>query len=114
MTEAIRQRIGTRVRAARLRAKLSQEALGAKIKRTPESISNIERGQQLPTIETLLDLADVLELSLVDVFDVRGETRKLSRQRQLTESQIAETVKDLSDTVIDVALVQLEALKSIK
>jgi DNA-binding XRE family transcriptional regulator len=37
----------------RRRAKLSQEALAEKIGRASESISNIERGVQLPNIETL-------------------------------------------------------------
>ncbi|MBN9078703.1 MAG: helix-turn-helix transcriptional regulator [Rhizobiales bacterium] len=41
MTEGLKRAIGTRVKTARRRAGLSQEALAAKIRRTPESISNI-------------------------------------------------------------------------
>ena len=44
------------MQAARRRAGLTQEALAALIARTPESVSNIERGRQLSTIETLVDL----------------------------------------------------------
>lgn len=114
MTDRMRQRIGARVKAARLRAGLSQETLAAKIRRTPESISNIERGQQLPALDTLLDLARVLDLALSEVLDVQTDERKLSQRRLLAESAIIETVKSLSDTAVEVALAQLAALRAVK
>ena len=114
MTDALKQRIGSRVRAARLHAGLSQDKLAERINRTPESISNIERGQQLPALDTLLDLANVLALPLVDLLDLPADRRVISRQRQLAENQIIETVRELSDTAIGVAAAQLKALRAVK
>lgn len=103
-----------RIKAARLRAGLSQEALATRVRRTPESISNIERGQQLPALDTLLDLIQVLDLPLTELLDAGNDTRKVSRKRLMAEGQIMEMVKDLSDNAIDVAIAQLAALRSIK
>jgi transcriptional regulator with XRE-family HTH domain len=50
------------VRAARRRAGLTQDELASRIAKTPESISNIERGQQTPSLETLAALARELPL----------------------------------------------------
>jgi transcriptional regulator with XRE-family HTH domain len=46
-----------RLQAARRQRGLTQEELAFKINKTAESISNIERGIQLPSIETLARLS---------------------------------------------------------
>ena len=74
-------RLGLTVQAARRRAGLTQEALAALIARTPESVSNIERGRQLPTIETLVDLVRVLEVPPPDFLDGLDGGSGLSRER---------------------------------
>lgn len=103
-----------RIRVARLRAGLSQEALATRVRRTPESISNIERGQQLPALDTLFELVEVLDLPLTELLDTGNDTRKLSRKRLMAEGQIMEMVRGLSDNAIEVAISQLAALRSIK
>jgi transcriptional regulator with XRE-family HTH domain len=57
MANGLKQLIGTRLQAARRQRGLTQEELAFKINKTAESISNIERSIQLPSIETLADLA---------------------------------------------------------
>ncbi len=47
----------------------------------PESVSNIERGRQLPTIETLVDLVRVLEVPPPDFLDGLDGGSGLSRER---------------------------------
>lgn len=57
MTEPLKRTLGSRVRAARKRAGLTQDELASRIDKTPESISNIKRGAQTPALETLSALA---------------------------------------------------------
>ena len=93
-------RLGLTVQAARRRGGLTQEALAALIARTPESVSNIERGRQLPTIETLVDLVRVLEVPPPDFLDgldgVAGGSG-LSRERVQQEAKLREVARGLSD-----------------
>jgi transcriptional regulator with XRE-family HTH domain len=56
--------VGERIRAARLHANLTQErlALAAEIDRP--SVVRIERGQQSPTLDTLIRIAEVIGVPL--------------------------------------------------
>jgi transcriptional regulator with XRE-family HTH domain len=114
MTDQLRQRIGSRVKAARLQAGLSQDALADRIGRTPESISNIERGQQLPALDTLLDLAQILHIPIQELLDLPADDRQVSRQRRLVEDQIIETIRALSGTAVEIAAAQIKALRVVK
>ena len=114
MTEGLKRAIGTRVKTARRRAGLSQEALAAKIRRTPESVSNIERGQQLPAIDTLVELANVLDVPLSDFFRSFNDQRKLSRERVENEAKIEQTIPHLSDTAVAIAAEQIRALAKVR
>jgi transcriptional regulator with XRE-family HTH domain len=114
MTEGLKRAIGTKVKTARRRAGLSQEALAAKIRRTPESISNIERGQQLPAIDTLIELATVLQVPLSDFFRAFNDQRKLSRERAENEATIEELIRSLSDTAVKIAAEQIRALAKVR
>lgn len=81
MSVSLKRFIGARVQAARKRARLSQEAVAASVGRTPESISNIERGKQLPNIETLSELAHVLKVPLSEFFEGLDAKRTVSPAR---------------------------------
>ena len=62
-----RKAVGERIRAARIRASLTQErvALDAEIDRP--SVVRIEQGQQSPTLDTLIRLADAIGVPLADL-----------------------------------------------
>lgn len=109
MVDTLKQALGLRVQAARRRARLTQEALAEKISRTPESISNIERGVQLPTIETLADLARVLDVPLPELVEgIAG--RKVAPERLQIELQLRETTRTLSDADLKMALELVQVL----
>lgn len=55
--------IGTRIKAARERAGLTQEDLAAKLEMSPTHISVIERGVKAPKLETLVRIANILQVS---------------------------------------------------
>ena len=53
MKTTLNKTIGRRIKLARENAGLTQEDLAGKTERTKEAISNIERGVNLPSLETL-------------------------------------------------------------
>ena len=71
--QAIAVAFGQRVRAARLEAGMSQEALAEATELHPTFISNVERGYRVPSVPTLLRLAAGLKVNpsnLVDGLEV--------------------------------------------
>ncbi|RYE42053.1 MAG: helix-turn-helix domain-containing protein [Hyphomicrobiales bacterium] len=95
----IRKRVGLRIRAARRQHGLSQSELAAKLERSIDTVSAIERGLSLPNLETLEGLARVLGVPLRDFFDFeeQGATPKqekalaelLTLARQMSDRQLA-------------------------
>ncbi len=65
--ENLKIHIGKRVKLLRKARKLSQEELAGRMERSVFTISQIERGQHLPKIDTLLDLAKNLNCDVNDI-----------------------------------------------
>jgi len=114
MTDALKQAIGLRVKAARERKGWTQEELAAKIAKAPESVSNIERRVHLPTLDTLIDLAAVLDLDIMELIEAGRSKRNLSKERFKQEAEIAMIVRNLSDTAVAIAVRQIVALDRVK
>lgn len=55
--------VGARIRTARERAKMTQEDLAAVLDMSPTHISVIERGVKAPKLETLVNIANALQVS---------------------------------------------------
>ena len=55
--------IGRRIKAARERKGLTQEELAEEVNLSPMHVSVIERGVKLPKLETLINIANVLDVS---------------------------------------------------
>jgi len=62
--------IGLKIRIERNKKKISQEQLGLLANLNKNSIGAIERGESSPTIETLEQIANVLEITLPELVDV--------------------------------------------
>lgn len=103
--------VGHRVRAARKRVGLTQEGLASTINRTPESVSNIERGLQLPSIDTLVDLGIALGIPIADFFEASGQSDLTSRRLQL-EADWRELGRALSEHDLIIAAAQARILLS--
>lgn len=69
--------IGQRIKAAREKKQLTQEQLAELVDLSTMHISVIERGVKLPKLETLINIANVLDVSadvlLQDVINNRAE-----------------------------------------
>jgi transcriptional regulator with XRE-family HTH domain len=59
--------LGKRIAELRRERGLSQGTLAAKIRSTPQWISQLERGTRSPTVHTLCKLANALDVTLADL-----------------------------------------------
>ncbi len=62
--------LGNRIRTIRKAKNIKQEKLAELVDRTTEHISFIERGERAPSLELLLGIARVLDISPSDLFEV--------------------------------------------
>ena len=81
--------IGQRIASARRSAGLSQEELGEKITLSRTHVGYIENGQRIPSIDTLIDIANALHVSaddlLVDSLEYSSSTANTKLHRLLLE-----------------------------
>lgn len=108
MSTELKRSLGRRVQVARADAKLTQEQLAERIDRSPEAVSNIERGVSLPTIDTLERIARALAVNLAFFFDHPGT---ISAQREEVEAKARLVIRSLSDRDASMALGVLEAIR---
>ena len=106
----LKQRLGLRVKASRERAGLTQEQLATQIGRTPESVSNLERGQTLPSLTTLELIGRCLDTPLRDFLDDDPGARELGRKRLELEIRAKALIRSLADEDLEIAVKQIEAL----
>ena len=90
MSSMNQKAIGRRIKAAREKKKLTQEQLAELVDLSPMHVSVIERGVKLPKLETLINIANVLDVS-ADVLlqDV------VNNQVKLCASEASELVSQL-------------------
>lgn len=82
--------IGRRIKAAREKKGMTQEQLAEWVELSPMHVSVIERGVKLPKLETLINIANVLDVS-ADVLlqDV------VKNQTKLYSSETSELIRKL-------------------
>lgn len=82
--------IGKQIKIARERKRLTQEQLAELVDLSPMHVSVIERGVKLPKLETLINIANVLDVSadtlLQDV--VKNQTKLFSSEASELVSQL--------------------------
>ena len=112
MTKDLKIKVGRRVRTLRVARKITQQSLAHSIGRTPEAVSNIERGKSLPGLDTLENIAQSLGFSLADFFS-DDAPRKGSRHLEI-EARLQYLLSSLSDSDAEIAMDQVEVLVSRK
>ncbi len=89
MDEKKLRQLGHRIRIARREKGITQERLAEKANLSTTYIGRLERGEKTPSLETLVTLADCLEVSpldiLVDLDSSLGKDHVKSRITSLLE-----------------------------
>jgi len=62
--------IGARIKDIRNKKGLTQEQLSEKMEINPKYLSSIERGNENPTLNTLIKLPESLEVELSEIFSI--------------------------------------------
>lgn len=94
MPEVDPKRIGTRVRAARVRAGFkSQAAFAEALGVSDETVGRVERGAFEPSLSTMVAIADVLRLPIDEIV---GRQVPAPRDRDLAR-RLAQIVESLDD-----------------
>lgn len=93
--------VGIRIRAFRKQRGLTQERLAELVERTPDAISQIERGINLPNLETLKRLSVALEVPVSSLFVGLSKEQGTNQHRQRLLAELSARVADLSDCELE-------------
>jgi transcriptional regulator with XRE-family HTH domain len=107
----LKQHVGLKVRAARLKRNLTQEQLAERVEKTAESISNIERGHVAPPLDTLHRIAVELDTPMTFFFEDIGQARDITRSRLELEQRLRGLAEELAAEDLRLAVAVVEAIK---
>ncbi len=110
MAKDLKFYVGQAVRVARKRKGLTQQELAELADRTPESISNLERGYRLPSLETLLSIAQHLATTVAELFEGYEPKRKRDRTRLELEMKLRALSESLSPKGLRLAVALVRTL----
>ena len=106
----VKQHVGLKVKAARQKLGLTQEQLAEAIDKTVETISNIERGHSLTSIETLQVISNQLKVPLAALFEGLEKGRLNHRRRAELDQKMELLLESLPDQDAELALELVEVL----
>ena len=91
--------IGKRIKRYRADKKLTQEALGEMIHTTPIYLSYIENGSRVPSLETIIMLANALDVSADDLL-----TDNLKHSSSPVNTELHDLILDCNDDEKDILI----------
>lgn len=100
---ALAEKIGKIIRTQRELIGLTQAQLAEEVGLEDETISRMENGHRLPTIEKLIELAEVLKLPVASFFD-DASSGKVRKSAESYAQKISHLLNDLPDTGRDFVL----------
>jgi transcriptional regulator with XRE-family HTH domain len=103
----IKTRVALRIKAIRKRRGFSQEELAELIDRSPDAISNLERGISVPALDTLELLAAGLK---VPISELLGEAGTESEKRVGAMTRLVDAARGLDDRMLAAAAEIVEVL----
>jgi transcriptional regulator with XRE-family HTH domain len=94
----IKKLIGSRIKHLRKAKGLSQEELSEKVGLSSKYLSSIERGNENPTLDTFMKLAQALNVEIYELFNYASE-------RSLKDSKkfLLELIRDSDKEKLDLA-----------
>ena len=112
MSLSMKQRVGLKVKEARVARGLTQEALAELVGRTVEAVSNIERGRTFPTMETLEQLGRHLDVAIQYFFEDADQV--VNDERFIWEGKLRALGRQLSTEELKIAVGQLAVVLEIR
>lgn len=109
----LNRQLGQRIKKLRQGKSLSQAELAEKIDKSVDTISNIERAQFLPRLETALSIADALDVKLHELFRIQDMPQH-DRQKLEILDEIFDLLKDQPEEMLCFTLEQTKQLVSLK
>lgn len=106
----IKKNIGIKIRVLRKQKGLSQAKLAELIERSTEAVSNLERGESLPSIDTLIRLSDKLDVPTHYFFE-GAASDNVGNWRMEKVSELISIAYGLSDKELELAVNQMKAFK---
>jgi transcriptional regulator with XRE-family HTH domain len=106
----LKKHVGLRVKAARQTLGLTQEDLAEAVGKAVETISHIERGHSLASVETLQYISKQLKVPLTDFFDGLDKARPAHRRRMELEQKLGRLLESMPDEDVELALAMIEVL----
>lgn len=103
-----KHRLGVRVRTIRKQKGITQDQLAAKMGRSVDALSNIERGKSLPSFRTIEQLCEALEIDLKTLFDFT-DLPLPARSAQLLE-ELYSMARELTPADLELAVEQIKAI----
>ena len=103
ITKEIMILFGMRIKELRKNKGLSQEEAAEKINISSKYLSRIEMGQHFPSIDTLVNLADVLNVELKDFFEFAHETSDPKELKRIMDGILREVDRDKLKLLVKVA-----------
>lgn len=100
--------IGRAVRNSRRALKLTQAQLAEAIGKTPDAISQIERGVNVPSVETVAALSKELSVTIDNLIFPDAAPEQLSARNTKVRQGLL-TLTKLSDRDLEIAVRQLKA-----
>jgi transcriptional regulator with XRE-family HTH domain len=94
---------GMRIKELRKNEGLSQEELAERVNISSKYLSRIEMGQHFPSIDTLVRLADVLNVELKDFFEFAHETNDPKELKRTLEVIVHEADKEKLRLLVKIA-----------
>lgn len=80
MADSLAIKIGKRVRELRKKCGLTQAQLAEKVNLTDESVSRLETGKSIPSVEKLNQIATALNAEIRDLFEFKEDRRIESKK----------------------------------
>lgn len=112
MAMNLKHHIGLRVKSARLKAGITQEQLAEKIGKSVETVSNLERGHYMTSVETLHHVSEALKVSLVYFFKGVGVGRAAPKVRLERELELQRLAEELTFEELDLAIRLVKGIKT--
>lgn len=93
------------LRRARLAREWTQEDLAERMSVAVETISNIERGSTIPSLRTLLALAEVLDIDLGAIFSAPAKVQqKVTPERARREVKLQRLLATLNEQQLQLVI----------